>query len=85
MRPEHVRFDKASALRAEVIGTEYLGHSQIVTLNTAVGSTLRAKVGVQVSAQRGDHVGLAFDARAVSLFDRQSGRALALNREALHG
>ena len=85
VRPEHVRFDKASALRAEVIGTEYLGHSQIVTLNTAVGSTLRAKVGVQVSAQRGDHVGLAFDARAVSLFDRQSGRALALNREALHG
>ena len=80
MRPEHVRFDAASALRAEVVGTEYLGHSQIVTLTTMVGSTLRAKLGVQVPATRGDHVGLAFDARAVSLFDAQSGRALVLDR-----
>ena len=85
VRPEHVRFEDNSALRGEVVGTEYLGHSQIVTLTTAVGSTLRAKVGVQVAAQRGDRVGLAFDARAVSLFDQQSGRALALHREAAHG
>ena len=85
VRPEHVRFEENSALRGEVVGTEYLGHSQIVTLTTAVGSTLRAKVGVQVAAQRGDRVGLAFDARAVSLFDQQSGRALALHREAAHG
>jgi multiple sugar transport system ATP-binding protein len=84
VRPEHVRFDAASALRAEVLGTEYLGHSQIVTVATAVGSTLRAKLGVNVPAQRGDHVGLAFDAQAVSLFDQQSGRALA-RREAPHG
>ena len=82
VRPEHVRFDPASALRAEVVGSEYLGHSQIVTLTTAVGSTLRAKVGVEVPAQRGDRVGLAFDAAAVSLFDQQSGRALALDRSA---
>ena len=85
VRPEHVRFDDASALRAEVVGTEYLGHSQIVTLTTAVGSMLRAKVGVQVSAQRGEHVGLAFDASAVSLFDQPTGRALALHRGAAHG
>ena len=85
VRPEHVRFDPASALRAEVLGTEYLGHSQIVTLRTAVGSTLRAKVGVQVSAARGDHVGLAFEGRAVSLFDEQTGRALARRREVAHG
>ena len=80
VRPEHVRFDATSALRAEVVGTEYLGHSQIVTLTTMVGSTLRAKLGVQVPATRGDHVGLAFDARAVSLFDAQTGLALALDR-----
>ena len=85
VRPEHVRFDAASALRAEVLGTEYLGHSQIVTLNTAAGSMLRAKLGVDVPAQRGDHVGLAFDAHAVSLFDQQSGRALARRSEAAHG
>jgi multiple sugar transport system ATP-binding protein len=93
IRPEHVRFDASSTLRAEVVGTEYLGHSQIVTLNTAVGSMLRAKLGVHVPAQRGDHVGLSFDASAVSLFERESGRALALDRspvgapqrEVLHG
>jgi multiple sugar transport system ATP-binding protein len=93
VRPEHVRFDAASALRAEVVGTEYLGHSQIVTLSTAVASMLRAKVAVEVPARRGDQVGLAFDAQAVSLFDQQSGRALALDRtvglrsvrEAAHG
>ena len=85
MRPEHVRFDDASGLRAEVVGSEYLGHSQIVTVTTAVGSTLRAKLGPQVRAERGEHVGLAFDARTVSLFDKPTGRALALRREATHG
>jgi multiple sugar transport system ATP-binding protein len=85
VRPEHVRFDDTSALRGEVVGTEYLGHSQIVTVSTAVGSTLRAKLPVDVAAQRGDHVGLAFDARTVSLFDQQSGRALALRHGAAHG
>jgi len=85
VRPENVRFDEASALRAEVVGSEYLGHSQIVTLTTAVGSTLRAKLGAQVKAQRGEHVGLAFEAGAVSLFDSASGRALAVDREAARG
>jgi multiple sugar transport system ATP-binding protein len=82
VRPEQVRFDPSSALRAEVMGSEYLGHSQIVTMKTAVGSMLRAKVSVEVPAQLGDRVGLAFDVAAVSLFDQQSGRALALDRSA---
>ena len=85
VRPEHVRFDERSSLRAEVVGSEYLGHSQIVTVTTAVGSTLRAKVGPQATARRGEHVGLVFDASAVSLFDEASGRALALRRETLRG
>ncbi len=76
VRPEHVGFSDTSTLRAEVLGTEYLGTSQIVTLATAQGTTLRAKVGVQVRAQRGDRLGLRFDAANVSLFDRASGRAL---------
>jgi multiple sugar transport system ATP-binding protein len=91
VRPEHVSFDDASALRAgsegsalraEVLGTEYLGTSQIVTCATAQGATLRAKVPVQVRAARGDRVGLRFDAGTVSLFDAATGRAL---RTALHG
>ena len=32
VRPEHVRLDTGSALRAEVLGSEYLGVCQIVTL-----------------------------------------------------
>jgi multiple sugar transport system ATP-binding protein len=81
VRPEHVRLDDGSPLRAEVLGTEYLGTSRIVTLNTAQGATLRAKVHVSNSAKRGDHVGLAFDAATVSLFDQGSGRALRTARD----
>jgi multiple sugar transport system ATP-binding protein len=80
VRPEHVRLSAASALRAEVLGTEYLGTSQVVTCTTAQGATVRAKVGVDLPAQRGDAVGLAFDARQVSLFDQASGRALRTAR-----
>ena len=80
VRPEHVRLSPASKLRAEVLGTEYLGTSQIVTCTTAQGTTLRAKIGVDVPAQRGDQVGLAFDAAQVSLFDKASGRALRTAR-----
>jgi multiple sugar transport system ATP-binding protein len=76
VRPEHVRFSAESSVRAEVLGTEYLGTSQIVTCQTAQGSLLRARVGTEVPAQRGDQVGLAFDTMQVSLFDAASGRAL---------
>ena len=81
VRPEHVRLDDGSALRAEVLGTEYLGTSRVVTLAMADGATLRAKVEVTSPAQRGDHVGLAFDAGAISLFDKDSGRALRTARD----
>jgi multiple sugar transport system ATP-binding protein len=76
VRPEHVRFSDDAALRAEVLGAEYLGSCQIVTLTTATGSTLRAKVDANVRVDRGDRVGLCFDPAAVSIFDRASGCAL---------
>ncbi len=76
VRPEHVRFDTLSRLRAEVLGTEYLGTSQIVSLITAAGNLLRAKVPAGERAQRGDHVGLVFDPATISLFDKTSGGAL---------
>ncbi|HEY6086318.1 MAG TPA: ABC transporter ATP-binding protein [Burkholderiaceae bacterium] len=80
VRPEHVRLSPGSALRAEVLGTEYLGTSQVVTCTTVGGTTLRAKVDVELPVERGDQVGLAFDARHVSLFDHASGRALRTAR-----
>lgn len=81
IRPEHVRLADESALRAEVLGTEYLGISQIVTMATASGATLRAKVHADSPVARGDHVGLLFEASAVSLFDKTSGRALKTARD----
>jgi multiple sugar transport system ATP-binding protein len=65
-----------------VLGVEYLGNSRIVTLKTAQGTVLRAKVQLEAPPVRGDHLGLAFRAEAVSLFDRTSGRAL---RTVRHG
>ncbi len=81
VRPEHLWFDDTSPLRAEVLGTEYLGTALIVTVAMASGATLRAKVGVDSPAARGDQVGLRFEAGAVSLFDQASGRALRTARD----
>jgi multiple sugar transport system ATP-binding protein len=83
VRPEHVRFAADSSLRAEVLGAEYLGSSQIVTGRLADGTTLRARVAPDLPAQRGDQLGLVFDAARVSLFDAASGRALRTARD--HG
>jgi multiple sugar transport system ATP-binding protein len=81
VRPEHVHFTDDSILRGEILATEYLGTSQIVTVATATDTTIRAKVSADSRATRGDHVGLQFDADAVSLFDRASGRALRTARD----
>jgi multiple sugar transport system ATP-binding protein len=81
VRPEHVSFADDSTLRGEVLGTEYLGTSQVVTVSTATGATIRAKVSADSRAARGDHVGLRFNAAAVSLFDEASGRALRTARD----
>jgi multiple sugar transport system ATP-binding protein len=80
VRPEHVHFSAESSLRAEVLGTEYLGSSQIVTCRVAQGTTLRARVAPDLAVQRGDQLGLAFDAAQLSVFDAGSGRALRTAR-----
>jgi multiple sugar transport system ATP-binding protein len=81
VRPEHISIQSNSAFRAEVLGTEYLGTSQIVTLSTRSGSVLRAKIDIATKAQRGDHVGLVFDAAQISLFDKASGLAIPTARD----
>ncbi len=81
VRPEHVRLDGDAPLRAEVIGVEYLGNCQIVTLKTTQDSVVRAKVSVQTRAARGDQTGLAFDSTQITLFDQDSGRAIRTARD----
>ena len=83
VRPEHVQLDDDAPLRAEVMGVEYLGNCQIVTLKTAVDSMVRAKVDVKTRASRGDQTGLAFNSAQITLFDQSSGRAIRSARDDL--
>jgi multiple sugar transport system ATP-binding protein len=86
VRPEHIRLVQDAAFRAEVIATEYLGTNQIVTLRTPAGEA-KARVSSAQPARPGETVGLDFDPATVTLFDRQTGRALKseLNEGVLHG
>ena len=80
IRPEHVRFNCESPVRAQVIGTEYLGSNQIVILKTVDGTVVRAKVDLSHRVERGDQLGLIFETEQVTLFERASGRALRTAR-----
>ena len=86
VRPEHIRISDAAEYRAEIVATEYLGTTQIVTLNAA-GGEVKARVPATQVATVGETVGLGFDPSTITLFDRQSGRALKseLNEGVLHG
>ncbi len=87
VRPEHVQFDDHSSLRAEVLGSEYLGASQVVTAKMTDGTTLKAKVTTGFNVVRGEHIGLSFTTREVSVFDAASKKALKTIRHdrAAHG
>jgi multiple sugar transport system ATP-binding protein len=75
IRPEHIRFDDASRLRGSVYGTEYLGTTQIVAVETA-GGMVKARVPADQVLRMGEKVGLSLNAARVSLFERRSGRAI---------
>jgi len=75
VRPESITFSDRSDYRGRVVATEYLGTTQIVTLQTRNGTVkARAASGLAIAAD--DLVGLEFDARTLTLFDAASGRAL---------
>ena len=75
IRPERIRLNDDGAYRARVIATEYLGTTQIVTLDSPNGE-LKARIGSEQAARVGESVGLDFVASTVTLFDEKSGRAL---------
>lgn len=75
IRPEHIRFDDRSQLRGAVYGTEYLGTTQIVAVQTANGM-VKARVPAEVRIAAGETVGLKLNAARLSLFDKASGRAI---------
>ncbi|MEM7439793.1 MAG: ABC transporter ATP-binding protein [Pseudomonadota bacterium] len=87
VRPEHIRFSDQGAYRAEVLATEYLGTTQIVTLDTPNGE-VKARIGSDQPAKAGETVALNFNADTLTVFDEASGHALRseLNEEVLaHG
>lgn len=75
VRPEHIRLDDAAPYRGVVQATEYLGTTQIVTLDTPHGE-LKARVPSEQVVAPGSRTGLAFNPRTVSVFDTGTGRAL---------
>ena len=87
VRPEHVTLSDSGAYRGEVLASEYLGTTQIITLDTPNGD-LKARIDSAQVAKVGEKVGLNFDARTITLFDETTGQALRseLNNEVLpHG
>jgi multiple sugar transport system ATP-binding protein len=86
VRPEHVRFDDNSKLRGTVFGAEYLGTTQIVTVNTEHGQ-VKARLPADVGVSAGEIVGLRLRSERLSLFDKASGRSIhtALTGGGVHG
>jgi len=86
VRPENVSFADGSPLRGQVIGAEYLGTTQIVTVKSANGQ-VKARLPSGTAVQVGETVGLKLRPDKLSLFDATSGEALssALDTGARHG
>jgi multiple sugar transport system ATP-binding protein len=86
VRPEHIRFADTAAVRGEVFGAEYLGTTQIVTVDTAHGR-VAARLSSSESVRVGETVGLAFHSERLALFDARSGSAIhtAIEGSAGHG
>jgi len=75
VRPEHVSLTQDSHYRGGVIATEYLGTTQIITIDTPNG-TLKARVPSGQSVKTGEAIGLDFNPRSITLFDKSTGAAL---------
>ena len=75
VRPEHVHLTDVGVIRGQVLTSEYLGTTQIVTLETSHGD-VKARTPAGRHVVPGENVGLNLDVRALSVFDARSGRAL---------
>jgi multiple sugar transport system ATP-binding protein len=76
VRPEHVQISDSGPVRGEVYGSEYLGTTQVVTINTREGQ-VRARLNSGVPVKTGEMLGLSFRPEKLSIFARDGGRAIA--------
>ena len=86
VRPEHVAISDAAPLRGRVFGAEYLGTTQIVTVDTEQGQ-IKARLPSQRKVRLGETIGLAFQSQSLVVFDGATGRAMrsALYEGVSHG
>lgn len=84
VRPEHISFSDDGGFRGDVLATEYLGTTQIITLSTTSGE-IKARIGADQNIGVGDTVGLVLNPKTLTVFEQESGRALRseLNAEVL--
>jgi len=74
IRPEHVTLSDSGAIRGRVFGAEYLGTTQIVTIDIEHGR-IKARLPAAVTVRLGEPVGLAFQSQRLVVFDAKTGRA----------
>ncbi len=86
VRPEHIRFADKGAIRGSVVGAEYMGTTQIVTVDTEHGR-FKARLPSTLRVRPDETVGLSFAKEHLVVFDGRNGRSLhsALFEEARHG
>jgi multiple sugar transport system ATP-binding protein len=84
VRPEHIVFSDGAALRGRVFGAEYLGTTQIVTVDTEPGR-LRARLPSSLPVRAGESVGLELASDRLALFDARTGWAIRTANHAEHG
>jgi multiple sugar transport system ATP-binding protein len=80
VRPEHVTLADNAPIRGRVFGAEYLGTTQIVTIEIDQGY-IKARLPARLPVRLGEMVGLAFQPEHLIVFDATTGRAA---RSTLH-
>ena len=75
VRPEHISFSDVALLRGRVFGIEYLGTTQIVTVDMMAGR-VKARLPSNAPVQLGETVGVTFKSDCLALFDGQTGLAV---------
>ncbi|MEM1376857.1 MAG: ABC transporter ATP-binding protein [Pseudomonadota bacterium] len=75
IRPEHVSISDSAKYRGEVLASEYLGTTQVITVKSAHGE-VKVRAPSTQTVRSGEHVGLEFNADTLTLFDASTGNAV---------
>ena len=75
VRPEHIRPDDKSRHRGKVLASEYLGTTQIITIETENGE-IKARAPSEIKVKADEQIGLSFNSQALTIFEESTGKAL---------